>query len=426
MVVNTKKLMRTMKILLVVLIVIALTGGVSVALYLKNIWDNPSQSFGSKANFVVVDDTGVKHEYNQGVISFVVIGLDSDEDREEANKGYRSDVIMVCVIDTDKNQASLVSIPRDTKARVQVLNSEGKPTRMVTTRINAAFSYGFSPDKYGYQNTLDAVNTLLNSTGVSIDPITHYIGADMDDFVYVADLLGGVDLQLEQDVPGFGSAGEWIHLEGEKALDYVRIRKGKGLTGMDTDRTTRQRGFIKAVAARMQSLGGRETIPRLYNDCIKTGHIDTNLTTEHIYAIAASVEEIDLDWVLFTMLPGYINDNEGEGYWHVNKTQLKTMVLDLFYNAQQGMGLPTAGSTSEITTAEPGDYSTKTQYTYTRKTTSDSTKKTSKKTTEKTSKKTTEKTTNKTTEKTTDKTTEKTTDKSSEKTSASTKADDEE
>lgn len=415
MVVNTKKLMRTMKVLLVVLIIIALSGGVSVALYLKNIWDNPSKSFGNNANFVVVDDTGVKHEYNQGIISFVVIGLDSDEEREEDNKGYRSDVIMVCVIDTDKDQASLVSIPRDTKARVQVLNSEGKPTRMVTTRINAAFSYGFSPDKYGYQNTLDAVNTLLNSTGVSIDPITHYIGADMDDFVHIANLMGGVDLQLEQDVPGFGKEGEWIHLEGEKALDYVRIRKGKGLTGMDTDRTTRQRGFLKAMAVRMQQMGGRETIVKLYNDCIDKGYIDTNLTLEHVYAVAASVEEIDLSTVMFEMLPGYINDNEGEGYWHVNRTQLKTMVLDLFYNAQQGMGLPTAGSTSEITTAEPGEYSTKTQYTYTRKTTSDTTKKkTTKKTTEKTSsKKTTSTSSKKTSESTT---TEKPVEKPSEST----------
>lgn len=383
MVVNSSKLIRTMKILLAILLTIAFACGTAAALYLKNIRDNPSKSFGGNANFEVTDESGVTHKYNQGIISFVIVGLDSDEEREADNKGYRSDVIMVCVVDTDKNQASLVSIPRDTRTRVQVLNADGKPTRMVTTRINAAFSYGFSPDKYGYQNTLAAVNTLFNSSGVSIEPIKSYIGADMDDFVHVANLLGGVDLQLEQDVPGFGSMGEWIHLEGDKALDYVRIRKGKGLSGMDTERTGRQRGFIKAVAVKMQQMGGLATIPRLYNDCVKEGYVDTNLTLEQIYALSSSIDEIDMESVIFEMLPGYINDNEGEGYWHVNKTQLKTMVLDLFYNAQQGFGIPTAERTSELTTGSTNDLSKKTEYNYTRKSTSSTNNKKSSYTTNK-------------------------------------------
>lgn len=377
MVVNSQKLIRTMKILLGVLLTAGVGCAAAVGLYVKGIWDDPTKSFGGGANFVVTDDAGVTHQYNQGIISFLIVGLDSNEEREAAHKGYRSDVIMVCVVDTQKNQASLISVPRDTRSRVQVLNSEGKPTKMVTTRINAAFSYGFSPDKYGYQNTMAAVNELFNVDGVKIDPITTYIGADMDNFVHVANLLGGVDLQLPYDVPGFGAGGEWIHLEGEKALDYVCIRKGKGLTGMDTDRTERQRGFLKAVAVKMQQLGALSTIPKLYNDCVRQGYVQTNLTIEQIYALSASIDQIDMESVVFEMLPGYINDNEGVGYWHVNRTQLKKMILDLFYNAQQGNGMPTAFSTSAITSSTVGD-GTKTEYNYKGKTT---TKSTSKKTT---------------------------------------------
>lgn len=377
MVVNSTKLIRTMKVVLAILITLGIIFASAVALYFKRIWDDPSKSFNTAGNYVFTDESGVSHEYNQGVISFLIVGLDSSEEREDDNMGYRADTIMVCVVDTDNNTASLVSIPRDTKARVQVLNAQGKPTKMVTTKINAAFSYGFSPDKFGYENTLSAVNELFNSTGVKINPISNYIGADMDDFVAIANLMGGVPVQLRQDIPGIGKAGEWVPLQGEKALEFVRIRKGKGLTGMDTDRTERQRDFIKAMAVRLQELGGRESIIRLYNDCVNNGLVKTNLTIEQVYALSASVENIDLDTVIFEMMPGYINDAEGEGYWHVNKTQLKTMVLDLFYNAQEGLGMPTAGSTSEYT-KQPyeNNHSTKTEYIYTSK---------SKKTTSKTS-----------------------------------------
>lgn len=411
MVVNTQKLLRTLKIVLAVLITIGVVFGAAVALYLKGIADDPTKAFGKGANFVVTDDSGVTHEYNQGVISFLIVGLDSSEEREHSNMGYRADVIMVCVVDTNNKQASLISVPRDTKARVQVLNSEGKPTRMVTTRINAAFSYGFSPDKYGYQNTLDAVNDLFSVDGVKINPITTYVGADMDDFVMAANLIGGVDLQLPHDVPGFGSGGEWVHLEGERALDYVRIRKGKGLTGMDTDRTERQRGFLRAVAGKMQQEGALKTVPKIYNECVREGYIHTNMTIDQMYAISASLEDIYLDTVVFSMLPGYINDNEGVGYWHVNKTDLKSMILDIFYNAQQGNGIPTALPTLDSpTSSRKGTGNTKTEYTYTKKKTSTSGT-TTKKTTEKTTAKptTTEKTT--TAKTTTQKTTTKTTTK---------------
>lgn len=411
MVVNTQKLLRTLKIVLAVLITIGVVFGAAVALYLKGIADDPTKAFGKSANFVVTDDSGVTHEYNQGVVSFLIVGLDSSEERENNSMGYRADVIMVCVVDTNNKQASLISVPRDTKARVQVLNSEGKPTRMVTTRINAAFSYGFSPDKYGYQNTLDAVNDLFSVDGVKIDPITTYVGADMDDFVMAANLIGGVDLQLPHDVPGFGSGGDWIHLEGERALDYVRIRKGKGLTGMDTDRTERQRGFLRAVAGKMQQEGALKTVPKIYNECVREGYIHTNMTIDQMYAISASLEDIYLDTVVFSMLPGYINDNEGVGYWHVNKTDLKSMILDIFYNAQQGNGIPTALPTLDSpTSSRKGTGNTKTEYTYTKKKTSTSGT-TTKKTTEKTTAKptTTEKTT--TAKTTTQKTTTKTTTK---------------
>lgn len=364
MVVNSKKMIRSMKIMLAVLITVVVVFAGAAALYLKSIKDDPSKMFGGNANFSVTDEAGNKHQYNQGTIAFAIVGLDSSGEREDANMGYRSDVMMVCVVDTDNNQASIISIPRDTKARVQVLNSEGKPTRMVTTKMNAAFSYGFSPDKYGYENTLAAINELFKSSGVNISPITTYIGADMDDFVMAANLIGGVELQLPQDVPGFGSQGEWVHLNGDRALDYVRIRSGGRLSGMDTDRTDRQRGYIKAVASRIQQLGSLATVPKIYNECVKEGYIKTNLTVEQMYAISSSLENIKMDEVMFTMLPGYVNDNEGPGYWHVNKTQLKAMILDVFYNSDTGY-VPTPHATNLPSNDTPG---TKTEYTYSRKT----------------------------------------------------------
>ncbi|MBQ9625495.1 MAG: LCP family protein, partial [Clostridia bacterium] len=326
---ETSKIITVMKVLLAFLLTIAIAGGAAIALYVKSIRDNPNKAFANTVNFQAVDDEGVVHTYNQGVISFLIVGIDSNDEREKRREGYRSDVMMICVIDTDKNQASLISVPRDTKARVQVLNASGKPTKMINTKINASMAYGYGPDKFGYQNTLAAINDLLNSTGVQVNPIQHYIGADMDDFVKIANLMGGVDVELPQNVPGFGSKGETVHLEGEKALTYVRIRSGKGLTGSDTDRTTRQRGFIKAVAMKMQQQGAMKTIPQIYNDAINKGCIQTNLSLDQIYAISASMQDINFEEVVFAMVPGYFKTESGASYWFVNKTDFKQMILDL-------------------------------------------------------------------------------------------------
>ena len=401
--VNPQKMKRTIKVLFITLIIMMLAVGAFGFAYFKMNDNKGDQTF--------TDDGGNTHQINEGVISFMVFGLDSDDARESANKGYRTDVMMLCVVDTDKNTASLVSLPRDTEAKVQVLNSEGKVRKTVTTKLNAAFSYGFSPNKYGYENAMAAINDVFDTGILKIDEIENYVGFDMDGFVGIVDALGGVEIELPQDVPGFGKEGQVITLNSKQALEYVRIRKGQGLTGSDLDRTTRQRGFVLACIKKLRESNPITVLPKIYEECIKKGYLKTNMSLRQITAVASAVSNLELEEASMEMLPGYLYG----GYWVPDDNKVAEMLLRLYYNTEDGSApvLITRNTTRRTTTAKP---KTTTSKTTVKTTTSNTTKSTTGNTTKQTTVDTTKQTTVNTTQKTTVQTTQKTTQKTNQST----------
>ena len=49
-----------------------------------------------------------------GVVNILLLGIDSNAEREAASKGYRSDVMIVLTLNGQTNEVSMLSIPRDT------------------------------------------------------------------------------------------------------------------------------------------------------------------------------------------------------------------------------------------------------------------------------------------------------------------------
>jgi LCP family protein required for cell wall assembly len=149
---------------------------------------------------------------------------------------FRSDTIMVLHLNEDRSAAELVSIPRDSYVPI-----EGHGT----TKINAAFSYG-GPDLLA--------KTVEDYTGIYVD---HIAVIDLDGFRGVTKAIGGVDVYIPQTVHNSVTDDTWTqgthHLEGDRALRYVRQRYG--LPGGDFDRIQRQQNFLRSVLAKVVSNG---------------------------------------------------------------------------------------------------------------------------------------------------------------------------
>ena len=105
----------------------------------------------------------------------MLIGSDKREDDEEM--GARSDTNIVVRIDPVNNQATLVSIPRDT-----MIDIDGYGTN----KFNAAYNYG---------GAAAAIREASQLTGVDI---SHYAEVNFDALVSLVDAVGGVDVVVDE------------------------------------------------------------------------------------------------------------------------------------------------------------------------------------------------------------------------------------
>ncbi|WP_180548933.1 LCP family protein [Staphylococcus haemolyticus] len=167
-------------------------------------------------------------------MTVVLYGIDDDAERQQENLGQRSDSIVLMSINPEDKKTVMVSVPRDTRAKIV-----GHGT---TEKINHAYAYG-GPKM--------AVNSLEKLMDVSVD---HYISIDMDGVKTVVDELGGVTITSNGSFITKDSTntyqftkGEQYKMDGKKALAYMRSRKEDGAGG-DEGRQLRQQQVITAVA----------------------------------------------------------------------------------------------------------------------------------------------------------------------------------
>lgn len=316
-------MIRWIKGLAVVLVILLLVcaGLIYFVLDMMNdVTKNPLSAFDS--NKVVIENSEVNAEDN--MVNVLLLGIDSNEEREEQHKGYRSDMIMLCTINFDTNQMSLLSIPRDTKAKVYHVDRDtGEVTDEETNKINAAYAFGGGPNYYGAENAMRCVSEFLSLDGKFTIPIDYYVSIDMDGITKMADAVGGVEVTLDMDLPGIGKEGEVVNLEGQDAIDYIRERKN---VGGDTKRAYRQQQFIIGIAKKVKSMGAMSAAPKLYNQVIEFAK--TNLELNQVLAFASLIDKIDIDTIEFYTSPGE-SENGGHYYYLTDEEGLEEMLIKI-------------------------------------------------------------------------------------------------
>lgn len=159
------------------------------------------------------------------------------------NSPKRTDTMMVIHYDKIGDKISIISIPRDTKV---IINNKNE-------KINAANVYG------GTQLAINTVQELLN-----ID-INYYIEIDYEGFKKIIDSIGGIDVTIPfnmnydddmQNLHIHFTKDEKVHLDGQKAEEFVRWRKnndGTGYAEADIGRIKTQQDFILKVFEKIKT-----------------------------------------------------------------------------------------------------------------------------------------------------------------------------
>ncbi|MFH1429363.1 MAG: LCP family protein [Candidatus Margulisiibacteriota bacterium] len=221
----------------------------------------------------------------------------------------RSDTIMVFKVHDRSKKVNIISIPRDSYVYIPKHGHD---------KINHAYAYGGMP--------LLQV-TLEEFMGMNI---YRYIQLSLNDLRYIVNVLGGVDIDVEQRMYYVDKAGGLYidlqpgmqRLNSEQAMGYIRYRHT--MEG-DIGRTRRQQKLISSIFNEVSKPLNVFKIPRIVTHLKKK--IKTDLTLKEIIWLGARIKTSYEHHQFFqTTLAGreiYIN---GISYWEVDKADMKRVI----------------------------------------------------------------------------------------------------
>ncbi|MFF2523584.1 LCP family protein [Streptomyces liangshanensis] len=209
-------------------------------------------------------DTGLKkpaaNEAGQTPLNILLIGSDSRADPENVKLGGSkdtagnpplADVQMLFHVSADRKNASVVSIPRDT--RVDIPECKDSATGKVYPKTN-----GIINETLGRGGPGCTLSTWENLTGVYID---HWMTIDFSGVVQMADAIGGVDVCVKDNVwdrplPGVpGGSGLKLEkgttrIQGKQALQWLRTRHA---FSSDIGRARAQHMYMNSMIRELKS-----------------------------------------------------------------------------------------------------------------------------------------------------------------------------
>ncbi len=216
----------------------------------------------------------------------------------EVAAGARSDTMLLVHISKKRDNAVIISLPRDSVVTIpEHISSDGTKTIPARqNKLNAAFSFGGAPL---------LISTLEGATGLRID---HYIEINFLGFKNIIDALGGIDVCVKKSINDTKSnlvldAG--LHtLDGIQALKYVRTRYFDGLG--DIGRMKRQQEFMSAVLRKASSTGtllNPIKLVNFFNAAIKSVTTDEQLNKNDLLTLGKQLKNLSADNVRTLTVP---------------------------------------------------------------------------------------------------------------------------
>jgi LCP family protein required for cell wall assembly len=250
-----------------------------------------------------------------GPINFLLIGSDTrDGQGEEYGEGEvtseLADVIILLHITKDRQDATVVSFPRDLLVSVpECPNPEGGVYPAIENQqINSTISRG------GVACTHLTVQKL---TGLEI-PFLAMI--DFNGVIEMSNAVGGVEVTIDQDVSDdysqfYINAGTHT-LKGKEALGFLRTRHGFG-DGSDLGRISNQQMFLMSLFDKIKQDGVLNNPIALYSlasSAARNMKLSESITEiDTMVTLAGALREVDSSRMVFTAVPTYALDGAYAG-----------------------------------------------------------------------------------------------------------------
>ena len=195
-----------------------------------------------------IEHEGQVYPVKRGLQSVLLIGTDDMQENEKPDKveafynDALADFLLLMVFDHDRKTVTPFQINRDTVCDVPWISVNGLIGGYEPMPITMSHSFG-SGKHDSSKNVVNAVTGLLSGA-----PVDHYFRFSMDTVPILNDLVGGVTVTLEEDLPDLGEKyvkGAVITLKGQEALRFVRTRR-HDVVDANAQRMGRQRLYMNA------------------------------------------------------------------------------------------------------------------------------------------------------------------------------------
>jgi LCP family protein required for cell wall assembly len=238
----------------------------------------------------------------QRPLNILVMGSDNrDGTKIGGDTPGLSDTAILLHLSADRKRAYGVSIPRDTMVqRPDCKSKDGKGTVPGgLTQFNAAYAVG---------GPLCTIHTVEKITNIRID---HFVVINFAGFKEMVNAINGVKVcvpeEVNDDIGHIHLPAGTYKVNGNQALDYVRVRHNIGAETGDIGRMKRQQAFIAAMVAKVVSKGTLANPVRLYRFLdAATQSLTTDTGFAHLKELASlgsSLKNIGLDNIQFITVP---------------------------------------------------------------------------------------------------------------------------
>ncbi len=267
--------------------------------------------------------------------TLLIMGVDSSSSSLKKSNSFNGDTLMLITFNPNTMNATILSIPRDTRVPIVCTKSKAK------NKINSTGAYGAEC----------VMNTITNFTGIEID---YWVKVNFQGVISLVDALGGIDVDIpyafceSNSKRQFGNNTIYLEkgmqtLNGEQALAFARNRhtwpqfcgkKYSNYSSNDFIRGQNQQQIVKAMTNKLKSVNSLSKIYEILD--IVGDNIDTNIDKDTMITgfdmfknLIFNSKNINSDDFIGTQrlyLSGYDNTINGIYYFEYYNQSLKEIV----------------------------------------------------------------------------------------------------
>jgi LCP family protein required for cell wall assembly len=217
------------------------------------------------------------------IVNVLLIGVDHATERDtwSGKKAFHADVMIVLAVNTETGTVDMISLPRDTYAKIPGVEGIYK--------LNASIDCGGGwPTEGGFDKVCEAASWMLGGI-----PVQYYYAVNMNAVKGLADAIGGVDFNVDIDfkIQGRSYTKGMQHMNGQAVLDYLRVRKDLGTLSGDKNRIDRQKRMLVAIFDKLKASNLLVKLPDILGAF--DGHLYTNTTLAQTAGLAAYAYNVD-------------------------------------------------------------------------------------------------------------------------------------